>query len=208
MTAKYGIPYFANFLNSDLKPEDARSMCCRLRLDLREIRRRGGGLFGSDPLTGSLGVVTVNMPRIGYLSKSKEEFMERLKNIMLIARDSLEIKRKALDKLAEQGLFPYSICYLKSIRDRLGSYWANHFSTIGLIGMNEAIFNLNGEDITTPAGSSFAKEVLDYMKAILAEFQEETGNLYNLEATPGEGASYRWPNWTSTLQPDCNRRRK
>ncbi|MDD5604885.1 MAG: ribonucleoside triphosphate reductase [Dehalococcoidales bacterium] len=191
MTAKYGIPYFANFLNSDLKPEDARSMCCRLRLDLREIRRRGGGLFGSDPLTGSLGVVTINMPRIGYLSKTKEDFFSRLRTNMEIARDSLEIKRKALDKLAEKGLFPYSICYLQSIKDRLGSYWANHFSTIGLIGMNEAILNFMGTDITTSSGSAFAKEVLNYMKAILAEFQETTGNLYNLESTPGEGATYR-----------------
>jgi len=191
MTAKYGIPYFANFLNSDLKPEDARSMCCRLRLDLREIRRRGGGLFGSDPLTGSLGVVTVNMPRIGYLSKSRDDFFARLSAIMELARDSLEIKRKALDNLAEQGLFPYSICYLRSIKERLGSYWSNHFSTIGLIGMNEAILNFTGEDITTPAGSAFAREVLDYMKMVLAGFQETTGNLYNLESTPGEGASYR-----------------
>jgi len=191
MTAKYGIPYFANFLNSDLKPEDARSMCCRLRLDLREIRRRGGGLFGSDPLTGSLGVVTVNMPRIGYLSKSRDDFFARLTAIMELARDSLEIKRKALDNLAEQGLFPYSICYLRSIKERLGSYWSNHFSTIGLIGMNEAIINFMGEDITTPAGSAFAREVLDYMKMVLAGFQETTGNLYNLESTPGEGASYR-----------------
>jgi len=191
MTAKYGIPYFANFLNSDLKPEDARSMCCRLRLDLREIRRRGGGLFGSDPLTGSLGVVTVNMPRIGYLSKSRDDFFARLTAVMELARDSLEIKRKALDNLAEQGLFPYSICYLRSIKERLGSYWSNHFSTIGLIGMNEAIVNFMGEDITTPAGSAFAREVLDYMKMVLAGFQETTGNLYNLESTPGEGASYR-----------------
>ncbi|MBN1369617.1 MAG: ribonucleoside triphosphate reductase [Dehalococcoidaceae bacterium] len=191
MTAKYGIPYFANFLNSDLKPEDARSMCCRLRLDLREIRRRGGGLFGSDPLTGSLGVVTVNMPRIGYLSKSRDDFYARLRAVMELARDSLEIKRKALDNLAEQGLFPYSICYLRSIKERLGSYWSNHFSTIGLIGMNEAILNFTGEDITTPAGSAFAREVLDYMKMVLAGFQETTGNLYNLESTPGEGASYR-----------------
>jgi len=191
MTAKYGIPYFANFLNSDLKPEDARSMCCRLRLDLREIRRRGGGLFGSDPLTGSLGVVTINMPRIGYLSKTREDFFARLRGHMEIARDSLEIKRKAVETLADQGLFPYSICNLQSIKDRLGSYWANHFSTIGLIGMNEAALNFIGTDITTPKGAAFAKEVLNYMKTVLAEFQEATGNLYNLESTPGEGATYR-----------------
>jgi len=191
MTAKYGIPYFANFLNSDLRPEDARSMCCRLRLDLREIRRRGGGLFGSDPLTGSLGVVTINMPRLGYLSKNTEEFFERLRSTMELAKDSLEVKRKALDNLAEQGLFPYSVCYLKSIKERLGSYWSNHFSTIGLIGMNEAILNLSEHDITTTEGTRFAKEVLNFMKDVLAEFQQETGNLYNLESTPGEGASYR-----------------
>ncbi len=191
MTAKYGIPYFANYLNTDMRPEDARSMCCRLRLDVREIKRRGGGLFGSNPLTGSIGVVTINMPRIAFLSGSEDEFLLRLDELMKLACESLEVKRKALERLAEEGLFPYSTFYLKTIKQRAKKYWANHFSTIGLIGMNEACLNLLNKDISTKDGIEFALRVLSFMRAKLEQFQDETGNLFNLEATPGEGASYR-----------------
>ena len=191
MTAKYGIPYFANFVNSDMKPEDTRSMCCRLRLDLEQVRKRGGGLFGSNPLTGSIGVVTINMPRLGYLSATREEFFERLDRLMVFARDSLEIKRKAIERFTEDGLYPYSRVYLAAVRERLDSYWANHFSTIGLIGMQEACVNFLGQGIDTADGEAFADEVLEFMLGRLAKFQDDTGQLYNLEATPGEGASYR-----------------
>ncbi len=191
VTAKYGIPYFANFVNSDMKPEDTRSMCCRLRLDLEQVRKRGGGLFGSNPLTGSVGVVTINMPRLGYLASSKQDFLERLDRLMVYAKDSLEIKRKAIERFTEDGLYPYSRYYLGAIKDRLGGYWANHFSTIGLIGMHEACLNFLGKGIDTPEGEEFTNEVLTHMLGRLAAFQDETGQLYNLEATPGEGACYR-----------------
>ena len=191
MTAKYGIPYFANFVNSDMKPEDTRSMCCRLRLDLGEVRKRGGGLFGSNPLTGSIGVVTINMARIGYLSGGREEFFARVGELMSLAKESLEIKRKAIERFTQDGLYPYSRVYLSAVEERLGSYWANHFSTIGLIGMNEACVNFLGKGISTREGREFAREVLTSMRETLAGFQEETGELYNLEATPGEGACYR-----------------
>jgi ribonucleoside-triphosphate reductase len=191
MTAKYGIPYFSNFINSDMKPEDARSMCCRLRLDNRELRKRGGGLFGANPLTGSIGVVTINLPRLGYLSENEAEFLDRLSKIMDVARTSLEIKRKILEQLTEQGLYPYSRYYLSVIRERQGSFWANHFSTIGLNGMNEACRNFLGVDIADPTGKAFAVRVLRFMRERLAQYQDETGHLYNLEATPAEGATYR-----------------
>jgi ribonucleoside-triphosphate reductase len=191
MTAKYGIPYFSNFINSDMKPEDARSMCCRLRLDNRELYKRGGGLFGANPLTGSIGVVTINLPRIGYLSKTKKEFFERLNNLMELARDSLEIKRKVLEGWTEKGLYPYSKYYLEGVKKMRGTYWGNHFSTIGLIGMNEALLNFLGVDIGNQKGVQFAEEVMDFMREKLVKYQEETGNLYNLEATPAEGTSYR-----------------
>jgi ribonucleoside-triphosphate reductase len=191
MAAKYGIPYFSNFINSDMKPEDARSMCCRLRLDNRELRKRGGGLFGANPLTGSIGVVTINLPRLGYLSESEDEFLGRLSQVMDTARTSLEIKRKILEQLTELGLYPYSRYYLKNIRDAHGAYWANHFSTIGLNGMNEACLNFLGVSIAAPEGKGFAVRVLSYMRQRLSEYQEETGHLYNLEATPAEGATYR-----------------
>jgi ribonucleoside-triphosphate reductase len=191
MTAKYGIPYFANFIQSDMKPEDVRSMCCRLRLFTKELYHRGGGLFGSDPLTGSIGVVTINMPRIGYLSKSKKEFLERLGHMMDLAKESLEIKRKALDDFTEKGLYPYSKYYLSGIKKMRGSYWGNHFSTIGLIGMNEALLNLIKENIGSPKGRKFTLEVLDFMRDKIVKYQEETGNLYNLEATPAESTAYR-----------------
>lgn len=191
MTAKYGIPYFSNFINSDMKPEDARSMCCRLRLDNRELYKRGGGLFGANPLTGSIGVVTINLPRIGYLSKTKKEFFERLNYLMELAKNSLEIKRKVLDGWTEKGLYPYSKYYLEGVKKMRGSYWGNHFSTIGLIGMNEALLNFLGVNIADPQGIKFAEEVMDFMREKLVKYQEETGNLYNLEATPAEGTSYR-----------------
>jgi ribonucleoside-triphosphate reductase len=201
-TAKYGINYFSNFIQSDMKPEDVRSMCCRLRLDNTELHKRGGGLFGSNPLTGSIGVVTIDMPRIGYLSKTKKEFFQRLGKIMDIAKESLEIKRKALDDLIEKGLYPYSKYYLEAVKKMRGSYWGNHFSTIGLVGMNEALLNFMGKDIGLPVGKKFALEVLDFMRERLVEYQEETGNLYNLEATPAEGTSYRLALQDKKLYPD------
>ncbi len=191
MTRKYGIPYFANFVNSDMDPDDARSMCCRLRLDQRELRRRGGGLFGSNPLTGSIGVVTINLPRIGYLSTCEEELFERLEELMNLAKISLEIKRKVIEDFTEKGLYPYSKVYLESIKQAQGRYWANHFSTIGVIGMNEMCLNFLGRPIYDPDAKEFAIKVLKFMREKIAEFQEETGNLYNLEATPAEGTSYR-----------------
>jgi len=193
MTAKYGIPYFSNFINSDMKPEDARSMCCRLRLDQTELRKRGGGLFGSNPLTGSIGVVTVNMPRLGYTSIDERDFMERLGRLMELAKESLEIKRKAVEKFTEIGLYPYSKFYLRNVKKRFGEYWKNHFSTIGLLGMNEAIVNfMPGENITTEKGKEFAVKVMNFMRMKLEEFQQETNSIYNLEATPGEGTGYRF----------------
>jgi len=191
MTAKYGIPYFANFVNSDMDPEDARSMCCRLRLDNRELHKRGGGLFGAAPLTGSVGVATINMPRIGYLANDEKEFFARLEKYMDIAKESLEIKRKLVEQLTDRGLYPYTRFYLSPIKARRGQYWANHFSTIGLIGMNEAIVNLLGTDITTEKGQAFAEKVLERMRKRIIGYQKETGSLYNLEATPGEGTSHR-----------------
>lgn len=191
VAAKYGIPYFSNFINSDMNPEDARSMCCRLRLDTRRLERRGGGLFGANPLTGSIGVVTINMPKLGWLAKDEAEFFERLDKLMTLAKESLEIKRKVLEGFTESDLYPYTKYYLRGIKKRFGEYWKNHFSTIGLIGMNEACLNFFGEDITSDRSKAFALRVLDFMRDKLLKFQEETGNNYNLEATPAEGASYR-----------------
>ncbi|MFA6437489.1 MAG: ribonucleoside triphosphate reductase [Candidatus Paceibacterota bacterium] len=190
MTSKYGIPYFANFINSDMHPDDARSMCCRLRLDKRELRKRGGSLFGSNPLTGSTGVVTINLPRIGFLAKNEKDFFERLGKIMDISKVVLETKRKALEHFTEKGLYPYSAFYLRKIKDATHQYWKNHFSTIGLVGMNEAILNFLGKEMSDEEGITFAKKVLDFMRNKLADYQVETGNIYNLEATPAEGASY------------------
>jgi anaerobic ribonucleoside-triphosphate reductase len=190
-TAKYGVPYFSNFVNSDMKPEDVRSMCCRLRIDNRELRKRGGGFFGANPLTGSIGVVTINLPRVGYLQKDEDGFFERLDELMELAKDSLELKRKVLEQFTENALYPYSQHYLRTIKEAFGKYWKNHFSTIGLIGMNEAILNLFGYDITTREGLDFAVKVLKFMRNKLSDFQEETGNIFNLEATPAEGTSYR-----------------
>ncbi len=183
MTGKYGTPYFQNFINSTLNPGDVRSMCCRLQLDKRELRNRGGGLFGADEFTGSIGVVTINLPRIGYFSHTKDEYFNQLNHYMDIARDSLEIKRKVITKLMDQGLFPYTQRYLR--------HWNNHFSTIGLIGMNESTLNFMGKDLTDQEAREFAMEVLNHMRERLISYQEQTGHLYNLEATPGEGTSYR-----------------
>jgi ribonucleoside-triphosphate reductase len=190
-TAKYGIPYFANFVNADLSPEDARSMCCRLRLDTRKLEKRGGGLFGANPLTGSIGVVTMNLPRLGFESSSEEDFLSRLDRLMDMARDSLETKRKVLEKLASEDLYPYTRYYLRDIYSRRGAYWGNHFSTIGLVGMHEACLNLLGCGIDSVRGNAFAETVLDQMRVKLTAYQEETGHMYNLEATPAEGTSYR-----------------
>jgi ribonucleoside-triphosphate reductase len=191
MTAKYGIPYFSNFINSDMDPEDARSMCCRLRLDNRELRRRGGGLFGSNPLTGSIGVVTLNLPRAAYQAEDVAGFFVRISELMRMAYESFEIKRKQLERLTEEGLYPYSRFYLQGIRERSGRYWDNHFSTIGLLGMNEAMLNLIGKGIDTTEGKSLSVRTLQFMRSQLEAFQEETGHLYNLEATPAEGTSFR-----------------
>jgi len=202
ITCKYGIPYFANYVNSDLSPEDAVSMCCRLRLDTSELRKRGGGLFGSNPLTGSIGVFTINLPRIGYLSSTKEEFKQRLIQVASIGKTSLEIKRKIIEQQSEKGLYPYSTHYLRNIKQRTGSYWYNHFSTIGIVGMNEAILNFMGKDITTPEGQAFAVEIMHYLRDIMIDFQKETGNFYNLEATPAEGTSYRLARLDKQRYPD------
>ncbi len=202
MTARYGIPYFANFVNSDMRPEDARSMCCRLRLDTRELKHRGGGLFGSNPLTGSIGVVTVNLPRLAYAARNEQDFLERLAGVMDTARRSLEIKRKALERLTEQGLYPYSRFYLRAVHQATGTYWANHFSTIGIIGMNEAALNLLGCTVATDQGVAFAARVLDFMRQRLADYQAESGQLWNLEATPAEGASFRLAMLDSKRHPD------
>ena len=212
MAAKYGIPYFSNFINSDMSPEDARSMCCRLRIDNRELEYRGGGLFGSNPLTGSVGVVTINLPKIAEISKTKSEFLERLMQKMELAKESLEIKRNLLEDLTDKDLYPYTKFYLRDIKARFGVYWKNHFSTIGLIGMNEACLNLLGDDIGSFRGKQFALEVMDFMRARIIEFQKETGNNYNLEATPGEGTSYRlakldkekYPYYTNSTQLPVN----
>ena len=213
MTARYGVPYFSNFINSDMKPEDARSMCCRLRLDNRQLRqhglaeqegdgekelqKRGGGLFGANPLTGSIGVVTVNLPRVGFLTDSREAWFERIGYLMDRAMDSLETKRKILERFTENGLYPYSKFYLAGVKDKnrqdrkRSGFWDNHFSTIGLIGMNEALVNFMDEDIASDKGMELAKETLRFMNERLVHYQKKTGNLYNLEATPGEGTTYR-----------------
>lgn len=191
MSAKYGIPYFSNFINSDMNPEDARSMCCRLRLDNRELYKRGGGLFGAYPLTGSVGVVTLNLPRVGYLANTKEELLKKLDSLMELAKESLEIKRKTLESFTDQGLYPYCKHYLTNIKKKRGQYWGNHFSTIGIIGMNELLANFLGKGIGEAEGKKLAIDILNFMRDKMVVFQKETGNLYNLEATPGEGTSFR-----------------
>jgi anaerobic ribonucleoside-triphosphate reductase len=202
ITCKYGIPYFANYVNSDLSPEDAVSMCCRLRLDTSELRKRGGGLFGSNPMTGSIGVVTINLPRIGYMSNSLNEFKARLWRLMQVAKTSLEIKRKIIEDQTQKNLYPYSAHYLRNIKERTGQYWYNHFNTIGIIGMNEALLNFMGKDLTTQEGQEVAIELMQYMREVLTEIQEETGQFYNLEATPAEGAAYRLAKLDKERYPD------
>lgn len=202
VTARYGVPYFSNFVNSDMKPEDARSMCCRLRLDNRELKKRGGGLFGSNPMTGSIGVVTINLPRLGYLAHDEDEFLKLLEERLVLAKESLEIKRKVLEQFTRNDLYPYSKYYLRDIEKHFGCFWKNHFSTIGLIGMNEACLNLFGEGIASAAGQAFALRVMDYLRSRLLEFQEATGNNYNLEASPAEGASYRLAKLDKEKYPD------
>lgn len=196
MTAKYGTPYFSNYINSDMKPSDVRSMCCRLRLDLRELRKKSGGYFGSGESTGSVGVVTINLPRIGYLSKTREEFFARLDDLMDKAAESLEIKRRVISDLLEKGLYPYTMHYLGSFH--------NHFSTIGLVGMNEALLNASfiKKNIATPEGKAFAEEVLNHMRERLSIYQEKYGDLFNLEATPAESTSYRLAKHDRALYPD------
>ena len=194
MTAQYGTPNFQNFVNSDLNPSDVRSMCCRLQLDKRELRRRGGGLFGADEFTGSLGVVTINMPQIAYLAKNEEEFYKRLDYLMDLAKESLCIKRKVIQKLYDGGLFPYTRRYLKTL--------VNHFNTIGLCGMNECCLNFLGVDIADPKGKAFAEKVLQHMRERMQDYQEQTGDLFNLEATPAESTSYRLARHDKEQFPD------
>lgn len=194
MTARYGTPYFQNFINSDLNPSDVRSMCCRLQLDKRELRKRGGGLFGSDEFTGSIGVVTINLPQIGYRAKNEKEYFDRLDYLMSLAKTSLEIKRKVIKRLLDGGLFPYTRRYLKHLN--------NHFSTIGICGMNESCLNFLGENIVGEKGKLFAEKVLTHMRKRLADFQEQTGSLFNLEATPAESTSYRLARHDKQQFPD------
>ncbi len=184
LTAKYGVPYFQNFINSDLKPEDVRSMCCRLQMDLRELRKRTGGLFGAGDLTGSIGVVTLNLPKLGYLARGEEDFLDLITEYATLAKESLEFKRKWVSDNLEKGMFPFSRRYLKNSLK-------GHFSTIGVVGGHEACLNLLGKGIDTPAGLRLMKRTLEHLRELTIRFQEETGNLYNLEATPAEGASYR-----------------
>ncbi len=202
MAAKYGIPYFSNFVNSDMDPDDVRSMCCRLRLDKRELQKRGGGLFGANPLTGSVGVVTINLPKLGYEVKSEEDYFQRLEWLMEMAKNSLEIKRKVIERLTEQGLYPYSKFYLRHLHKKNGAYWNNHFSTIGILGMNESCLNIMGKDITSTEGHAFAVKVMNFMRDHLERFQDETGHIYNLEATPAEGTSFRLARIDKVQYPD------
>lgn len=192
MTGKYGIPYFSNFVNSDMNPDDARSMCCRLRLDNRELQKRGGGLFGANPLTGSIGVVTINLPRLGYLADTEQSFLDRLDTLIRIAADSLSIKRKVLEKFTEGNLYPYSKFYLRQVKERTGCYWRNHFSTVGVLGMNEACENFLGQGIASPDGQAFALRVMDHIRDQMEIIQQDTDEMFNLEATPAEGTTYRF----------------
>ncbi|MCU4155110.1 ribonucleoside triphosphate reductase [Carboxylicivirga sp. A043] len=202
MTAKYGIPYFSNFVNSDMKPDDVRSMCCRLRLDKRELNKRGGGLFASNPLTGSVGVVTINLPKLGFEVSSEENLYQRLRNLMILAKNSLEIKRKIIEDYTQKGLYPYSKFYLRHIYERHNCYWKNHFSTIGINGMNELCLNFLGQGIASEEGKALAIRIMNFMRDVMSEFQEETGNIYNLEATPAESTAYRFAKIDTMQHPD------
>ena len=201
-SANYGIPYFSNCINSEMDPEDARSMCCRLLIDNRQLEYRGGCLFCSNPMTGSVGVVTINLPRLALKSKNEKEFFKGLAELMDMAKDSLETKRKVLERLTDANLYPYTKFYLRNIKQRFNQYWKNHFSTIGLIGTNEAALNLLGVDIGTEKGKAFAEKTLDFMRDRLVEYQKETGNNYNLEATPAEGTTYRLAQLDKASFPD------
>ena len=196
MTAKYGTPYFSNYVNSDMKPSDIRSMCCRLRLDLRELRKKSGGFFGSGESTGSVGVVTINMPKLAYLSDSEDDFYKRLDKIMDIAARSLHVKREVITKLLDNGLYPYTKRYLGTFN--------NHFSTIGLVGMNEACLNAKWlrKDLTNKESQEFTKDVLNHMRNRLIQYQEQYGDLYNLEATPAESTAFRLAKHDKKLFPD------
>lgn len=204
MTCKYGIPYFSNYVNSDLSPEDALSMCCRLRLDTSELRKRGGGLFGSNPLTGSVGVVTLNLPRLAYESKDEDDFRERLTRLADLAKESLELKRKVVERETDRGMYPFSARWLQGIKNKEGSWWANHFSTIGVVGMEEACENLFGPDhgLTSGEGQAFALRTLGLLRDLISSYQQETGHYYNLEATPAEGTSYRLARLDKERYPD------
>ena len=201
LTSKFGTPYFANFINSDMSPEDVRSMCCRLRLDNRELVKRGGGLFGANPLTGSINVVTLNMARIGHLSTDVQDFKVRVKQLMDVAKEVCDSKRKILETYMDAGLYPYTRFYLKSVKEGTGKYFTNHFSTIGLNGMNEACIEMLATDLTTPQGINFAEDILDYMNSIIQDYQEVSGDLWNLEASPAEGATYRFARMDKRLYP-------
>jgi len=202
MTGKYGIPYFSNFVNSDMSPEDARSMCCRLRLDNRELLKRGGGLFGANPLTGSIGVVTINLPRTGYVAENEADFFSILNKNVMLAAESLAIKRKILEKFTDNNLYPYSKFYLRAVKQGTGLFWKNHFSTIGVIGMNEACVNFLGVDIASSEGQKFSLKVMDFIREKIALIQNETGEMFNLEATPAEGTSYRFSMLDKKQFPD------
>ena len=200
--AKYGIPYFANFVNSDLSPSDARSMCCRLRLDTRELARRGGGLFGAQPLTGSIGVVTLNLPALGYASNSKEEFFAKLDALLAVAIESLEIKRKVLERFTDGNLYPYVRYYLRAVKERTDHYWSNHFATVGIVGLDDACRNLFAQGLDSDEGRAFGLSVLDRLRERLVDVQVETGHPYNLEATPAEGTSHRLARLDRTRYPE------
>lgn len=191
MTRKYGVPYFSNFVNSDMKPEDVRSMCCRLRLR-NDVLRKRGGLFAAHPLTGSVGVVTINLARIGFLAKDKADFKKRLARMMRLAKQSLMIKREAVEDFTKQGLYPYCKHYLDSVYERFGKYWKNHFNTIGILGMSEALENFMGKGIYDPEGKALAEELMDFMRKKILGFQKKTKEMFNLEATPAEGTCFRF----------------
>ena len=202
MVAKKGTPYFANFVNSNMDPSDIRSMCCRLSIKTDELKKRGGGLFGANPLTGSLGNVTINMNQLAYLSKDKNDFFRRLTRIMDLAKESLVLKREQIEELSKYGLYPYSKYYLSSVYKRFGQYWKNHFSTIGIIGMNDAVYTMFDCTIGDEEGIEFTKEVMNFMNKRLLEYQDETGDLWNLESTPGESCSFRLAKIDRKLFPD------
>lgn len=202
MTAKYGIPYFANFVNSDMKPEDARSMCCRLRIDNRVLQKRGGALFGANPLTGSIGYVTINLPRLGHLYDNKKDLYDRLDYLIDVGAEALSLRRDAIETLTERGLYPFSKIYLRTVKERTGKYWSNHFNTIGIIGMNECCLNFLGKDITTKEGQKFALEMMDHINARLTKIQKKSGHMYNLEASPAEGTSYSMAKKDKAVYPD------